>query len=761
MAQSSLLYNMPRMRIAISGYFLLHPATGSGQYTASLVRTLGQVCRDELLLVCPRGALRLASSLVGGFEGPCRVVPVSLPAGGDLGKLWFEQVAVPWACRSWKAGLLHVPYFGPPLVKPCATVVTVHDLIMLLYPETRRSLQARAYTRLAAAACRRADFIVADSMSTREDVLRILGIAPEKVRSIYLACGGGYQPVTDAGILEAVRAKYGLEDEFLFYIGGLDWRKNLPRLLRAFSAISPKPQIAIAGRAFSRNRASFPDLAGLVRELGIRDRVVFMGQVPEEDKVPLYSACLAFVFPSLYEGFGLTPLEAMACGAPTVCSRAGSLPEVVGEAALLFDPVDERDVARALAAVLTDGGLRARMRQSGLEQSRKFSWQRTAEETLEVYRRVHPTLLPRQGQGSGVKGQVDAAGLVGLPTEVSGTGAPPQAGVGRGVVARGVGEAGEEARRYDTISAGSANSRPQEDSVVAPHWRQGPHSRGANEGGGRSGKACLATTGEGFTCGGDGAFPQRSGARIWGNEGLSRWNSALRRARAEVCGQPGRVLEVGCGAGRFTRAMKETNSRAGFYGCDLDVRALSVGRRYGAGVRYAGADLHALPFRDGQFQAVLLFDVLEHLQEPGQALREVYRVLAPGGLLHALVPCEGQPGSLHWLLRMLHLGGDLKERHSGHIQRFTRREVLLRFSDNGFRVERVSYSLHPIGQVRDILSYVGQEDWFRRRRLDNFLYLGLMRLLWAASYVESNLLLKEVPLGAVALHVTARKGAPG
>lgn len=629
------------MRIAINGYFLLHPTTGSGQYTLALVRALGQLSQEELIVVCPRETSRLASSLLAGREGARRVVPLSLPVGGDLGKLWFEQVGLPRACRGLNADLLHVPYLGPPLAKPCRTVVTIHDLIMLLFPETRRSFQAKAYTRLAALAARRADFVLADSMATREDVLRVLGIAPDKTRVVYLACEEVFQPVEDEARLEAIRRKYGVEPGFLFYIGGLDWRKNLPRLLRAFSTLSQKPQLAVAGRALSQRWDSFPDLLGLAGTLGIQDRVVFLGQVPEEDKPPLYSSCQAFVFPSLYEGFGLTPLEAMACGAPVVCSRAGSLPEVVGEAALLFGPTDELELARALERVLRDSDLRQEMRRRGLAQARHFSWRRTAEETLEVYRQLGKR-------------------------------------------------------------------------VVAP-------------------------------------------ARIWGNEPLSVWNTALRQARVEVRGRGGRMLEVGCGAGRFLRALKKDSPRASFFGCDLDPRALALGRSHHDGVRYAAGDLHNLPYLDGQFGTVLFFDVLEHLRQPRQALEEIYRVLEPGGLLHALVPCEGQPGSLHWVLGLLHLGGDLKLRHSGHLQRFTRRGVLRLLEKADFQVERVSYSMHPIGQVRDILSYIEQEDWFRRWRLDNPVYWTLVRLLWGAAYLESNLLFKEVPLGAVALHLTARK----
>ncbi|MDP2935054.1 MAG: glycosyltransferase, partial [Dehalococcoidia bacterium] len=500
------------------------------------------------------------------------------------------------------------------------------------------------------------------------------------------------------------------------------------------------------------NRTAFPELAGLARDLGIQDRVVFLGQVPEEDKAPLYSACTVFVFPSLYEGFGLTPLEAMACGAPVVCSRASSLPEVVGEAAVLFDPTDVEEMARALTKTLTDRSLRERMRQAGLEQAGKFSWRRTAEETLEAYRQV-------TGGVAGLRaGHV--LGAAGLPAEAgagpavtpnyeiltdkralrSGGGIPPPppGGQGRPPLRLSFPSLLRWVRESSIGRSGRPPCRPGASSGTQVFL----HESSAGKPGSRSTTCVVCPTGP---------------SRIWGDQRLSRWNTALRRARREASDLRGRVLEVGCGAGRFTRALKEGSPGAVFVGCDIDPVSLSVGKSYCDGVRYAAADLHVLPFLDGSFRAVMLFDVLEHLQEPGLALSELYRVLEPEGILHALVPCEGQPGSLHWLLWRLRLGGDLKERHSGHIQRFTQRDVLRLLGATGFRVERVTYSIHPMGQVRDILSYLEQEAWFERWHLGNPLFRLIMRLLWAASYLESNLLFKHIPIGAVALHVTARR----
>ena len=168
------------------------------------------------------------------------------------------------------------------------------------------------------------------------------------------------------------------------------------------------------------------------------------------------------------------------------------------------------------------------------------------------------------------------------------------------------------------------------------------------------------------------------------------------------------------------------------------------------------ANFTALPYRDASFDSVLVFDVLEHLPDPRAGIRELWRVLAPGGLLHALVPCEGQPLTLHWLMWKTDIGADLKERRAGHVQRFTHRSLQRLLEQDGFRTRRMSYSMHPIGQIKDILMHYqeGPESpgWLQR----NLLYRGISLALWALSYVESTLL-QRVSLSAVALHVTAEK----
>jgi glycosyltransferase involved in cell wall biosynthesis len=300
-------------------------------------------------------------------------------------------VAFPLACRRLGVDLAHVPYFASPLFSAVPTVVTVHDLIPLILPAYRGSPLVRLYTRLVAAAARKAEAIITVSQASRQDIVRYLHISPERVHVTYEAAGEAFQPVKNEDQRTAIRQKYALPERYLLYLGGFDQRKNLSALLRAFALLvnrQQRPRLVIAGQVPARESPMFPDPRRLVRELGVEERVIFTGWVPEEDKPPLYSGATAFVFPSLYEGFGLPAAEALACGTPVIASNRSSLPEVVGEGGILVEPTDAEALAEAMKVLLVDDALRAELRQSALVQAAKFSWKQTALETLAVYRKV-------------------------------------------------------------------------------------------------------------------------------------------------------------------------------------------------------------------------------------------------------------------------------------------------------------------------------------------------------------------------------------
>ena len=315
-------------------------------------------------------------------------------------RLW-THVALSWEMRSSPPDLLFVPSHVLPLVHPRCSVATVHDLGFHYYPEAHTLFQ-NVYLRWSTRHNARASTLVlADSLATREDLVRYYHLAPEKIRVVYPGRDETLTPVTDPTLLAAVRARYDLQQPYLLYVGTLHPRKNLVRLVQAFARLlsrpaagSPRPLLVLAGQ----KGWLYAEIDEAVRRLGLEGHVRLPGYVPDEDLPALLSGALAFVFPSLYEGFGLPVVEAMACGTPVVCSRVSSLPEVAGDAALLVDPLEVEAIAAVLARVVGDEGLRRELIERGFERARQFSWQRCARETLdaleEAGRRCAPGARP-------------------------------------------------------------------------------------------------------------------------------------------------------------------------------------------------------------------------------------------------------------------------------------------------------------------------------------------------------------------------------
>jgi glycosyltransferase involved in cell wall biosynthesis len=244
--------------------------------------------------------------------------------------------------------------------------------------------------RLVAAAAQRANMIITDSQHSKRDIVKHLHVLPERVQVIYLAADAACRPVKDQETLEAVRRKYGCPEEYVLYLGGFDRRKNLATLLRAYARLHGAlgggvPPLVVAGRLPAAETPLFPNPRRMAEELGIEQSVVFTGWIAEEDKPALYSGALFFAFLSLYEGFGLMPLEAMSCGTPVLVSRVSSLPEIVGSGGLLVDPADLDDVVEGMVALVRDHKLRQALKQAASAQASQFRWERTAELTLRVY----------------------------------------------------------------------------------------------------------------------------------------------------------------------------------------------------------------------------------------------------------------------------------------------------------------------------------------------------------------------------------------
>ncbi|HET7088428.1 MAG TPA: glycosyltransferase family 1 protein [Anaerolineae bacterium] len=380
------------MHIVINGWFLNQPNTGSGQYLRQLITRLPRLApQHEFILVVPdRRSFRVfdlhtdanLQSLISNLQPPT----------SDFRKLLFEQSIIPRAARALRADLIHVPYWAPPLRASVPIVVTIHDVIPLVLKEYRGGPLGRLYTGLVTAAARGAALTLTDSEASKRDILQHLGVSESRVRTIYLAADPKFTPRRDPVDHAAVRRKYDLPDNYVLYLSGFDPRKNVEAALQVYTwgqdAIGHSHPLVVAGRLPEGGDGFFTDPREIVKRIEIEDVVQFIGEVDEEDKVALYQGASAFLYPSRREGFGLPALEALACGVPVIGSEASSIPEIVGDAGMLVSPDDARAMAGALIAVVTEPPLREALSERALKQAARFSWDKTARETVEAYESV-------------------------------------------------------------------------------------------------------------------------------------------------------------------------------------------------------------------------------------------------------------------------------------------------------------------------------------------------------------------------------------
>jgi glycosyltransferase involved in cell wall biosynthesis len=385
------------MRVAFNAQFLQDPRVGTGRYVYNLLQSLGRVDGvTEYLLLSPREP-REVPETPSTFKW--KVVPTGRVSRGseNLEKVWWEQRTFPVAAKRADANIMHIPHFAPPMrTYSIPTIVTIHDVITLRLPAYRASPAVQAYAQLVARAAKHATMVIAVSEYSKQDIMETLGIPEERVRVIREAPVMQYRRVTDPERLAEVREKYGLGERFVLNVGGVDQRKNIAGLIGAFAAVyhelgDPNLQLFIVGDPKRLGSSPvFPDWRPLTAMFGIAGNVS-CAPVDEDDLPVLYSAASCFAFTSVYEGFGLTPLEAMACGAPVVCSDRTSLPEVVGSAGILVNPEDPDAFGGAIKRVLLSQQLREDLGARGMARVKQFSWDRVAVETSALYAEVAGT----------------------------------------------------------------------------------------------------------------------------------------------------------------------------------------------------------------------------------------------------------------------------------------------------------------------------------------------------------------------------------
>jgi len=371
------------MLIGIDGIPLKDIKTGVGHYTFELARSLALASpTDQLEIVSPFSFFPgdHSEDPLDGWPPNLRLTQVQVNAWA---RNWWT-IGLPRYIKRRSLDLFHGTNFDIPLWKRCPAILTIHDLSDFLYPETHEARGVwRARRRLPFMA-RTATQIVTHSESVRREVIEHLQVSREKVIAIPAAARSVFRPLPPDQTIET-RKRLGVEDEFLLFVGTIEPRKNLIVLLNAYRellrATELHPQLVIAGKKGWLTDSLFSSL----RELGIEERVLFTGYLSDNDLCALYSSCRVFIYPSKYEGFGLPPLEAMACGAPVIASSIPSIREVTGETARLVAPAGSDDLAQAIVTLLRDENERQRLSVAGLKRAQQFSWNHTAQLMLGVY----------------------------------------------------------------------------------------------------------------------------------------------------------------------------------------------------------------------------------------------------------------------------------------------------------------------------------------------------------------------------------------
>jgi glycosyltransferase involved in cell wall biosynthesis len=366
------------MRIGIDARLTYYTTAGIGQYTINLLRALADIGSNDSFIVFQ--SRKAESRLVDRRD--FRHLGLWTPSHHRL-----EPYLLGLELLQYSLDLLHSPDFIPPFRGRFKSIITIHDLAFLHYPHFLTRESARYYGGIDQAV-RRAHHVIAVSESTRRDITNLLGVPDDRITVIYEAADPHYRPLDRGEALRFVRQRFGLPERFILFVSTIEPRKNVQGLLRAYAQFLDDYKLDVGLVLAGAEGWLFEEVFELVEELGLQRACRFLGKVSPEDLPYLYNAARCLAHPAFYEGFGLTPLEAMACGTPAVVSNVSSLPEVVGDAALLVDPDDEEGLIVALWRLMTDDDLWAELREKGLQRARAFSWEKTARRTLEVYRKV-------------------------------------------------------------------------------------------------------------------------------------------------------------------------------------------------------------------------------------------------------------------------------------------------------------------------------------------------------------------------------------
>lgn len=570
------------MRALINGIPLLTPLSGVGRYVHSLAASMGRLAPEDRFFFFYNGYW---SSKLKGQPSP--TVQAARHMGRRFGSLYTaSRMALDGAFQLThhfgRFDLYHETCFVPFRFNG-PTVVTVLDLSFHHFPETHPPERLRFLRKFFYSRLNQASHFITISEFVRNEMVQVLGLPPDKISVTYPGVDGVFHP-REPETLAVLRTRYGVEPgKFLLFVGSAEPRKNIPLLLQAYSLLSPLlrrefPLVLAGGGGWMQG-----GLSDLVGRLGISDNVKRLGYVPFSDLPLLYAGAAIFVYPSMYEGFGLPPVEAMASGCPVLVSNGGSLPEVVGEAAVTVDPQNSELFSRSMERILEDPVFRLEKRGAGLLKAREYRWDRCAQSTLDVYHRFGNSVGSFLGDwGTGTR--------VGFRHHLC--------------------PACEQTASFNDVE----------------RWRG----------------FLIVRCG---VCGLEFSDPMRAGDASWYDDSYvvrhqiidNRVRSYYRWAVRHLPGK-GRLLDVGCGAGVFVNFARQKGFEA--YGLDFSEEAISLGKAwYKLNCFFLGSPRGLLEREKlKKFDAVTFFEVLEHTENPADFLEEIKSVLNEGGSVAISVP---------------------------------------------------------------------------------------------------------------------------
>lgn len=371
------------MRIGIDISFVTNSKAGIEQYLYNLLNCLAKSdSQDSYFLYSNKDVPEEFSGLGDNFS-------VRVRRNRFLPRVLWVQFVLPGLLKQDGIDLLQAPCYVAPYFLSCSLVITFHDMASWLFPKMFRLKHRIVHGLLVPLFARKADRIIAVSEATKRDMVKLFKLPEDRITVIYEGANERFSPVNNTELLDKTRVKYNLPLKYILYVGTLEPRKNIPVLLKAFKRLKASGGIDHKLVMVGKKGWLYGEIFETVRSLKLDNDVIFTGYIGDKELPLVYSGAELFVYPSSYEGFGLPPLEAMSCGVPVITSNVSSLPEVVGDAALLIDPEDINELSGAMDKAINDTALREQMIKKGLERSGMFSWEKAAQETLGLWNRVY------------------------------------------------------------------------------------------------------------------------------------------------------------------------------------------------------------------------------------------------------------------------------------------------------------------------------------------------------------------------------------